>query len=591
MACTRNSGRLVQKICMGSLWSALGLVILAVANAQGGSWTWNGKGANDNWSCADNWTPAGPPASDNASALIFDGQSRTAPCQDLAAGFLFGKLQFATNAGSFHLGGTTNFLGQSAWRSLQFSGSNTSISVFGGGQLLIQGALVTPDSAATQTIAVAAGMQLQVPWIKGGVRRVVVKKGCGLLRIFEPADGQCYLEKSSTVGPEYRVEDGVVELGTRTNRMVLASSGNGWRTAPAEVKASYNLTVGDGMGAATSAVFRLMGPPQSQVIDNNLAITVNADGLLDLGGVQDWDPTGACCLLVSNGVVRTASNSVFVRNGRTLELYGNARIEGDGCSAIRFYDGATNQVDGLGTCAVMSASAALIQSANAAGVVFQVTGSTGDVVALEVSGHLGAGGAGSHLVKRGVGTMAIANLTHAVRTNRVENGTLLLNGISRCGSSSTGAQWLVTAHATLGGCGIISNAPVVVQGGAIDPGDAAGGTLTIEQDLALASGSTMIFDLTAVGPGTGRLHDQLVIQKGTLTGLSNATLRIDIHDHLNLDGQTFRIISGGGDLTGQTFQSVLVTGRSGRRAAVYAGNGFVDITVRNARAGTGVMLR
>ena len=561
--------------------------------ARAGMWTWTGIGSDDNWNTAANWSPAGPPHSDDFTTLIFDGNNRLAPAQNLCDAFQFGSLIFAANAGSFCLGGATNAFGQSAWRNLQFAGTNASLSMCGGSNVTIMGVLITRDAHASNTLAVAAGMTLQVPWILGGQNRVVVKKGGGALRVYEPADGQYYLANASMRGPEYRVEEGVVEMGTRTDRYVLASDNVSWKSAPAEVKASYSLTVGDGVGAATSAVFRLIGPAQAEVLDNDLAITVNADGLLDFNGVQDWcrDSDDALHLSISNGLVRMGCSSLYVRNGRTLELRGNARIEGDGDSAIRFYDGATNRVDGLSTCAVLVASAALVSAANGAGVVFQVDGSTGDVAALDVAGHLGAGGAGSHLVKRGAGTMAIRNLTHAARTNRVEEGTLLVNGLSRCATISSTAQWVVLTNATLGGNGIISNASVVVQGGTIDPGDAAAGNLTIESDLVLNDGATLVFDLVRSTSVSGKMCDQLVVQKGALTGLAHAALRIDLHDRVDVDGQTFRIIEGGGNLTGQAFCAVALTGRLGRRADVTTGDGFVDVTIRNMNAGTSVVVR
>jgi hypothetical protein len=571
---------------------AVAVLLIGCPVLQAGTWTWTGLGADDNWSTANNWIPAGPPHSDDSTTLVFDGDNRLTPAQNLLDSFLFGNLVFATHAGSFQLGGVTNAFGQPAWRSLQFSGSNTSLTVSGGGSVTINGALSTPDTAATQTITVASGMLLQVPWIAGGQRRVVVKRGSGLLRVYEPCDGQHYLQNSCNVGPEYSVEDGTVEMGTRADRYVLAGDGSGWQADPVEVKASYSLAVGDGVGGATSAVFRLVGPSQQLTLDNNLAITVNADGLLDFNGVQDWcrnwdDPFH---LAVSNGQVRLGGSSLYVRNGRTLELRGGARIDGNGTNALRFYDGATNIVDGMTTCAVLAADAALVRADNVAGVVFQVSGHTGDVAALQVTGHLGAGGAGSHLVKRGAGTMAIGDLTHALRTNRVEEGTLLLNGLSRCGSTAAGAQWLVASNATLGGSGIISNAVVIVQGGTLDPGDAAAATLTIESDLVLTPGAALVFDLTRADPASGRVHDQLVIQKGALTGLTNAALQIDIHDQLDVDGQTFRIICGGGDFTGQSFRTVSLTGRNGRRADVTAGSGYVDVTIRNTLAGTGMLV-
>ena len=317
------------------------------------TWTWTGCGADDNWGTPSNWAPAGPPHSDYTTALVFDGSTRLTPAQDLLDAFQFGSLTFAVAAGGFQLGGASNAFGQAAWRSLQFAGSSASLSVQGSNNVVIHGALVTPAAASTQTIAVASGLTLQVPWILGGLHRQVVKKGGGTLRVYEPNDGQRYLQNSCTVGPEYRVEDGTIELGTRVDRYVLAGDGSGWLADPVEVKASYTLTIGDGEGSAASAVLRLIGPPQqaTQLLDNNLSIAVNADGLLDFNGVQDWcrnsdDPLH---LTISNGQVRLGGSSLYVRNGRVLDLRGGARIDGDGATAIRFYDGATNLVDGLAT--------------------------------------------------------------------------------------------------------------------------------------------------------------------------------------------------------------------------------------------------
>lgn len=555
------------------LTAALTAALAACGAARGGAWTWTGLGSNDNWSTAANWSPAGPPSSDNATTLIFDNSARLAPQQDLLDTFQFGALVFSNHAGAFVLGGATNASGALAWRNLQFSGSNSCLVVAGGGEVAIRGALITPASAATQTVNVAAGMTLHVPWIKGGLRRVVVKRGAGTLRVYEHEDGQHYLEKSTTVAPEYRVEDGLVEMGTRTDRFVLGSDGASWKADPAEVKASYSLAIGDGLGAATSAVFRLIGPAQTQLLDNNLAITVAADGLLDFNGVQNWDPDAALSLLASNGLTRLGGSSLYLRPGHTLDLRGSTRLEGSGTSAIRFYDGSTNVIAGTG--AVIAVDAALVSATNGAGVVFDVSG------ALACTGHLGAGGAGTYLVKRGSGTLTLANLSHAARTNRVEEGTLLLHGVSRCPAlSSVGAAWQVSSNAVLGGCGSISNAAVVVQGTL-----APEGTFTVEAGLALFPGAALEIDIS---PQT---CDRLVLEKGALSGLTNATLHIALHGRPDVDGRTFRIVSGGGDLTGQMFQAVTLSGLPNRRAEITTGNGFIDLTIHNRLAGTGVMVR
>jgi len=579
--------------------AAVALLGIGCPVLRAGTWTWTGLGADNNWSTTNNWDPAGLPSNTYSATLIFDGTRCLTPEQDAYGKFYFVGMVFTNTAGAFVLGGNTNVMGSSGFKSWQFSSSQipfirvltTNVVAFAGPVLAVDG---TASSPRTSLVEVADGGLLQMPTLCGSLGDVVTKRGAGLVRVCEPNDGTRYACNDTTVGPEWRVEDGVVEMGVRTNRFLFANSdskGTNWVPASYHTKCSYNLTVGDGIGSATSAVFRLIGSAQKQLLDNNLAIAVNADGLLDWNGVQDWDTTNAPCLSVSNGLVRMGCSSLVVHNGRTLDLRGSARIEGCCTNALMFYDGATISVDGFDTGAVLAADAALEKTtANAAGVVFQVSGHTGDVAALHVTGHLGAGGADSHLVKRGAGTMAIGNLTHALRTNRVEEGTLLINGLSRCGSTVSGAQWLVASNATLGGSGIISNASVVVQGGTLDPGDAVAATLTIESDLVLTPGAALVFDLTRADPASGRIHDQLVIQKGALTGLSNAVLQIAVHDQLNVDGQTFRIICGGGDFTGQSFRAVSLTGLTGRRAEVTAGSDYVDVTIRNMLAGTSMLV-
>lgn len=64
--------------------------------------TWNGGGADDNWSTAGNWSPGAPNAGDS---LIFDGSTRPTPNNDFSVGTGFGGIQFAPLASAFTLGG------------------------------------------------------------------------------------------------------------------------------------------------------------------------------------------------------------------------------------------------------------------------------------------------------------------------------------------------------------------------------------------------------------------------------------------------------------------------------------------------------
>lgn len=601
----RTGWSVVKWRCVARALFAIGLLGALVSSAQAGTWTWTGQGSDDNWSTPENWSPASLPTRDEMTVVIFDGTCRLTPDQDVYDEYRFGGIVFTNTAGVFVLSGTTNIASSEGYKRWQFSGPTNMpyIRVLTTNPVAFAGPVVAVDKktgvpVVTSVVDVTENGVLSLPIIYGVKSNVVTKRGAGLVRVCETNDGIRYAYNNKSTGPEWRVEDGVVEMGVRTNRLLFATGdtkGTNWVLATAHVKCSYNLTVGDGVGGATSAIFRLIGPSEKNVLDNTLAIAVNADGLLDFNGVQDWcDNTenDTLKLSISNGLVRLGGSSLHVYKAQTLNLRGSARIEGNKTNSFVFYDGATIDVDGCNTTAVLLADADLhMVSGSPSGVVFHVSGHTGDVAALEVTGHLGAGGAGSHLVKRGAGTMVMGNLTHAVRTNRVEQGSLQINGLSRCCATASGSQWLVLTNATLGGSGTISNASVVVQGGTLDPGGVAIGTLTIASNVTLTAGATLVFALARVEPGMGHTNDQLVIQNGILTGLSNAALRIEAPDRPDVDGQSFRIIRGGGNLTGLAVRAVTFAGRTGRRAVVTTGDGFVDVNIRNTLTATVLIVR
>lgn len=595
MGHSRGGGR-TGWVCRVAGW--LAAVSLGIGPPAGlaATWTWTGLGSNDNWSTTNNWRPSGIPSSDDATIVVFDGTTRLVPQQDFYSKFLFGGLIFTNTAASFSLGGDTNVAGLCGFKNWQFSGSyEPFIKVLTTNPVSIQGAFFSVDGTGaaplTSVVEVASGGLLQVPNVCGGLGNVVTKRGSGTLRVYEPADGVRYALVDSSVAPEYRIEDGTLEMGTRTDRCFFGDArGTNWVASTKYVKCAYNLAIGDGAGGPTSAVLRILGT--AVVLHANLAVAIQSDGLLDLGD-SGWDTQNAPAqFLTINGGTLRAGNGIFcIRPSRVADLHGSARIEGRDATKFCIYEGATNNVDDTGLRAVWAGDTSLLSVGGNGGIVFNVSDKPADVVDLEVTGHLGGGGYGAHLVKRGAGTMSIRNLSHDVnRTNRVEEGALWINGVARPGADSAWAQWLVATNATLGGAGIISNASVVVQGGTLAPGGVAVGTLTVESNLTLEAGATLAFDLAGAGPD-GNMQDQLVIQKGSLTGLSNAVLQINVHDQLNVDDKRFRIISGGGDLTGQSFRAVSLSGaRAGRQALASIGNGYVDITIRNELAGTGIVV-
>ncbi len=70
--------------------------------------TWNGSGADANWTTAANWSLTTAP--NPGDSLIFDGSTQTTPNNDFAAGTLFGGIAFAPTALPFTLTGNSILL-------------------------------------------------------------------------------------------------------------------------------------------------------------------------------------------------------------------------------------------------------------------------------------------------------------------------------------------------------------------------------------------------------------------------------------------------------------------------------------------------
>jgi hypothetical protein len=109
--------------------------------------------------------------------------------------------------------------------------------------------------------------------------------------------------------------------------------------------------------------------------------------------------------------------------------------------------------------------------------------------------------------------------------------------------------------------------------------------------VVLGVGATLRFAITRTGPVAGATNTQLVVRQGNLQGLSNASVLVELLDGVNADGRRFRLISGGGNLTGQSVGAVVTSGRDGREAVVMVGQDFVDVLIHNRKAGTVVMLK
>ncbi|SFS15161.1 outer membrane autotransporter barrel domain-containing protein [Dyella sp. OK004] len=144
----------------------------------------------------------------------------------------------------------------------------------------------------------------------------------------------------------------------------------------------------------------------------------------------------------------------------------------------------------------------------------------------------------------GTGTTVLtANNSYTGATN-VNAGALYING------DQTAATGLTTVAngATLGGTGIIGGTMTVANGGTLSPGSNTGmpGTLSIQQDLNLSSGSLLDYNFGQAGVVGGPFND-LTKVSGNLT--LDGTLNVQTPPGGSFDTGIYRVISYNGTLT------------------------------------------
>ena len=545
---------------------ALGLVTFS-NSLWAASWTWNGGGGDDKWSTTANWVEGTAPSSATTSLLTFGGGTRLTPDQDIAHPFSFNTMVLSNNAGAFVLGGWTNVNGQSALRSYSWGGTTPLIQCDSANNIVIKGCIRAPSG--TSTVKVNGTGRLQIPWITGANGYTVVKEGPGTLTILEDADGQYYNEGQSNVGPIYNVKDGVLEVGSRTSRYYV--NGTNWSSA-AQNKMGYGLTIGDGVGAATSAVVRSVGNG-GFCMNPATPITINADGLLDLNNVAGPDIYGT---MSNAGVVklRSLSNAIYFRDGSALTLVGDAVIDGTASDGLWLYDGMTIRVDDTRTRAtILAPSRGGLGDVD--GPTCYVSNKPNDSVSLEIQGTMGAFSRGGALKKYGPGTLAISNYNYNGVAQTVYEGALAINGVA---NGTAGSAWVANTNGTLGGWGVITGSFVTVNSGTINPGISNRvGVLTVWSNVTFNGAAKLVIDVVGGGSTPGVDFDQLLVKKD-VTGLANVALTVNIIGSPKFSGASMTILDAGNSLAGATFNSTTLV--NGGRNTLTVDTSGADVVIR-----------
>ncbi len=165
------------------------------------------------------------------------------------------------------------------------------------------------------------------------------------------------------------------------------------------------------------------------------------------------------------------------------------------------------------------------------------------VLALDRSDTLALGslisGSGS-LQQIGSGTTNLSGANSYAGATIISDGTLRINGDQ---SAATGLT-SVLAGGTLGGSGIVGGSVFVDNGGTIAPGNSPG-TLTINGDLTLSSGSLLDFEFGQANVAGGTLND-LIEVKGDLT--LDGTINVTTASGGSFGAGLYRVVNYGGTL-------------------------------------------
>lgn len=153
-------------------------------------------------------------------------------------------------------------------------------------------------------------------------------------------------------------------------------------------------------------------------------------------------------------------------------------------------------------------------------------------------------GAGTHAIEHLAGTtLLVGDSSRFDGATTVSGGTLLVGDSD--GVGSLGGTVNVTSGGTLGGSGRLGGNVAIADGGTLAPGNSPG-TLTIDGDLALASGSILNFQFGEAGVAGGALND-LVNVGGDLT--LDGTINVSVSTGGSFGPGIYRVFNYNGALT------------------------------------------
>jgi autotransporter-associated beta strand protein len=252
-------------------------------------------------------------------------------------------------------------------------------------------------------------------------------------------------------------------------------------------------------------------------------------------------------------------------------------------NGVYFYSGATgdtgrivnNQAAAFFDISFTSASSFMLGSIEGAGTAFLgdkrlIVGA--DESSTTFSGVISDGGlipgTGAALEKVGHGTLILTGINTYTGSTEIAGGALIVNG-----SIASSSDLIVGADGTVGGTGIL---PATSISGALAPGNSIG-TLTVEDSLSFAPGSTYEVEVSA----TGADRTDVVAGSGGpgSADLAGGTV-VPIYEPGSYIAKSYVILTAVGGLGGTEFAALASTAPTGfTQELVYSGDDTVELVL------------
>ena len=558
--------------------------------------TWDGGGANNLWSTANNWNPNGVPANNGTASLAFAGSTRLAP--DMDANWNINSLTFNSGAGAFTLSSTGGFV------------------------LTIQGGGITNNSASTQTINNAITLGTAQTWsatsgalsfggnitnggflltISGGSNTTVSGVISGTGGLANTGAGSLTLSGTNTYSGGTTFNAGTVSISSNAN-LGAASGGITFNGGTLQVTGNVIGTRAITMtGAGTFDVALGTTIEQSGVVSGNGNLSLINYGTLILSGSgsNGTGSTNIGGILSLRGTVTLGSGNLAFTTG-ILEL-GNGnftRALGAGAGQVNMStatNGAGFAAYGADRIVNLGGAGAIVTWASgsflAAGQVLYLGSLTTDHT-LDFQNGINLNGATRSIqVLRGVGTVPEGKISGVISGAGASNlsldavpgfsaGSLTLsNGANSYAGTTTinaGNLFLeANATGTAGNTVLGSGASDILIGntsGAYDAGLETNSAVTVSRNLRAQSGNTGVITIGGNSASTSTFSGSLFLGTNSGTGkgvtLSSAAGGTTIFSGVIQDPTS---VSGAGLLRISGPGTVVLSG-----ANTYAGGTSID---------------